>query len=73
MVQNAKTQRIVLKIVAQSDGTYVMKSCVDSWKTLPYKWASRPAAEADFATVINKLVEAGFTVVEPEKGEKAVI
>jgi hypothetical protein len=69
MVQNAKTQRIVLKMVAEADGSYVMKKCSDRWITLPFKWASRESALADLALVVAGLQRAGFEVVQPEKGE----
>jgi hypothetical protein len=73
MVQAKRKARVVLRTAVTGDGYYTIQFCVDQWKTVPYRWASREACEMDIPHVMQKLAEAGYEVVKPEKGEVAIV
>lgn len=69
MSEKEKTVRVVLRVVQDSDGNWVFKLCKDQWQTMPFKYASYAAANADMVMVVGILLKRGYQVVEPTSEE----
>lgn len=65
MVQQTKTERIVLKVEETREGLWVMKKCKDTWTTLPFTWPSKASAMQDLDIVVAALVKKGYEVIPP--------
>jgi len=69
MPEKEKTERVILKVVEEKPGVWIMKYCKQQWRTCPFVWPSEASAIKDMSLVVAALLKQGYVVVDNDGQE----